>query len=200
VPRIVPRTGSADAERIRGIREDLPAGEHVLWQGAPSWAALAIRVFHVRSVAIYFLLLSVGSLEMTSHAGEPATAALAVAALGAVACGLLATLAWLAARTTIYAITTRRVFMRIGIALPISVNLPLHRIESAGLGVHGDGTGDLPLQLGAEVHLAYLHLWPHVRPWRLRRTEPMVRAVSEPAQVARILGDALQRATRAEST
>ena len=29
-----------------------------------------------------------------------------------------------------------------------------------------DGTGDLPLQLHAGEHLAWLHLWPHVRPWR----------------------------------
>jgi len=44
-----------------------------------------------------------------------------------------------AAYTTIYAITTRRVFLRIGIALPLTINLPLRRIEASSLALHADG-------------------------------------------------------------
>ena len=41
-------------EPVKGLPELLPTGERMLWQGQPSWRALAIRVFHVRKIAIYF--------------------------------------------------------------------------------------------------------------------------------------------------
>jgi hypothetical protein len=34
-------------------------------------------------------------------------------------------------------------------------------------------------------------MWPYVRPWKMGRPEPMLRAVREPDRVARILADAL---------
>jgi len=186
---------NADAcERIAGVREDLPPGEHVLWQGAPAWPSLARRAFHVREVAAYFALLTAVTIVSALLDGQAASAGLFPATLGAVACALLCALAWMSSRTTIYAITTRRVFLRVGIALPIAVNLPLHRIEQAQLALHGDGSGDLPLFLQAEAHLAYLHLWPHARPWRLRRPEPMMRSIADAGSVAQVLAAALQAA------
>ena len=44
-------------EPLRGLPEPLPAGERILWQGAPDWRALAVDVFHVRAVWIYGALL-----------------------------------------------------------------------------------------------------------------------------------------------
>jgi hypothetical protein len=185
----------AGAEYIRGIREPLPQGERVLWQGAPQWRALAVRAFHLRKVAIYFGLLLAWRLAALLADGQGLVAALegsaGLAAIAALGIGLLAALAFLAARTTIYAITTRRVMLRIGIALPIFVNLPHKGVEAARLRTFGDGTGDLPLQLRDDVRLAYLHLWPHARPWHVALPQPMLRGLREPARVAAILADAI---------
>jgi len=182
------------AERIAGIHEDLPPGEHVLWQGAPSWTSLARHAFHIREVAAYFVLLAVAAAIMDKVDGRPLTGGATPLVVGAVGCLLLAFLAWLSSRTTTYAVTTRRVFLRIGIALPLTINLPLRRIEAAALAMHGDGCGDLPLSLEMGPHLAFLHLWPHARPWRLKHPEPMMRSLAQPEHVARILAEALQAA------
>ena len=181
-------------DRIAGIREDLPRGERVLWQGRPSWRSHVRHAFHIREIAGYFVLLAVVATAMDAMDGRPLTGGIMPAVLGVLACLLISFLAWLSCRTTVYAITTRRVFLRVGIALPLTVNLPLHRILSAGLAVHGDRCGDVPLLLEEGPHLAYLHLWPHARPWHLKRPEPMLRSVAEPAEVAQILAGALQAA------
>lgn len=190
-----PPRPAGPVETIRGIREPLPVGERVLWQGAPSWRALAVRALHIRKVAVYFAVLLGWRIVAALADGQSLVTALVgsvgllvVAALGL---GLLALIAVLAARTTIYAITTRRVMLRIGIALPIFVNLPFKGIEAAALRVFGDGTGDLPLQLQDGVRLAWLHLWPHVRPWQVARPQPMLRGLREPERVAAILKEAI---------
>jgi hypothetical protein len=187
-------------ERIAGIREDLPPGEHVLWQGAPSWRSHARHAFHIREIAFYFAVLAAAATVMDVMDGRPPVGGAVPLALAVVACLLIAFLAWLSSRTTIYAITTRRVFLRIGIALPLTINLPLHRIQGASLAVHGDGSGDVPLSLEVGPHLAFLHLWPHARPWRLKNPEPMMRSLAEPERVARILGEALQQAHASAQT
>lgn len=183
------------ADAIRGIREPLPEGERVLWQGAPHWWALAVRALHIRKVAVYFAALLVWRVAALLADGQSAAAALAgstgLAVVAALGLGLLALIAWLCARTTIYAITTRRVMLRIGIALPIFVNLPFKGIEAAALRVFRDGSGDLPLQLQGGVRLAWLHLWPHVRPWRVAQPQPMLRGLRKPEQIAAILKDAI---------
>lgn len=190
-----PDATAGGAEFIRGIREPLPDGERVLWQGAPSMWSLAVRALHIRKVAVYFGVLLAWRIAASLADGQTLAATLAgalgLAAVAAIGLGLLALLAWLAARTTIYAITTRRVMLRIGIALPIFVNLPFRGIEAVALKTFGDGTGDLPLQLQGNVRLAYLHLWPHARPWRVSQPQPMLRAVRDPLAVAAILKDAI---------
>lgn len=180
---------------IKGIREDLPAGERVLWQGAPAWRDLALTAFHVRKVALYFGVLL--ALRATLLLADGATVAdalrstLPMVVLAAAGVALLAGLALWSARTTIYAVTTQRVVMRVGMALPIVINLPFTGIQSARLAQRRNGCGDLPLVLQGNVHLAYVHLWPYVRPWRLATTEPMLRAVPEAALVAQLLARAL---------
>ncbi len=180
---------------IDGIREPLPAGERVLWQGAPRWQSIAVRGLHIRKVAVYFgVLLAwrvVSSLADGQSVGASLSGASMLAVVTLLGIGLIATLAWLSARTTIYAITTRRVMMRIGIALPIFVNLPFRGIEAVQMRRFKDGTADLPLQLQDDVRLAYLHLWPHARPWRVAHPQPMLRGLRDPEQVAALLRDAL---------
>ncbi|MFX7853989.1 photosynthetic complex putative assembly protein PuhB, partial [Acinetobacter baumannii] len=83
---------------------------------------------------------------------------------------LLSTIAWLMARTTVYTITNKRVVMRVGVVLSITFNLPFAQIGSAGLRRRGRG-GDIVLSLCGTDNIAYAHLWPHARPWRVRRTQ-----------------------------
>lgn len=181
-----------------GLPAALPPGERVLWQGRPAWRALARRALHVRKVAAYFgvLLAACAASALWTGASFGAAAAyalkLAPFALGAV--GLLALFAWLAGRTTVYTITDRRVVLHIGVALTMDLNLPFRRIGSAALKVHADGTGDIPLALTDGARVAYLHLWPHARPWRLARPEPMLRSVPDAARVAAVLAEALAAA------
>ena len=187
-----------DFEPVPGLPEALPAGERLLWQGAPDARSLARRVFHVRKVAVYFAV--VGGLQVAGALadGEGLREALGgltlLVSVAALAIGLLVLLAQLSARTTLYTITDRRVVMRVGIVLTMTFNLPFSRIASAGLRQHGDGTGDLPLALG-EASIGYAHLWPHARPWRLARPEPMLRCVPDAVRVGRLLADAWAQTT-----
>jgi hypothetical protein len=160
---------------------------------------LALHAFHVRKIAIYFA--AIGAIQLASSLGDgvPLREALAglatLAALAAVAIALLATVARLSARSTLYTITDRRVVMRVGIVLTMTFNIPFARIASAGMKRYADGTGDLPLTLSGADAIGYAHLWPHARPWRLRRPEPMLRCVPDAARVGRLLADAWSQAT-----
>ncbi len=189
---------STPAEKIRGVYDPLPEGERVLWQGAPDWRRLAVSAFHVRKVALYFAVLLAWKLAADLYDGssmaQAAAGSLWLVLVAACAAGLLALLAWLSARTTIYAVTNRRVFLRVGIALPIFVNLPFTGIDAAALRLDADGSGDIPLKLKGGVRLAYLHLWPHARAWRLRHPEPTLRSVPDAAGVAQTLSRALAAA------
>lgn len=186
-----------DAARrhLHGIAERLQPNERLLWQGSPQWRTLAVEALHVRKVALYFAALALWHLIDAFGSSESASAALshlawlALAAL--LACGLLALLGWLAARTTLYVITDRRVVMRCGIALPITINLPFTNIESVALRLRRDGIGDIALTLQTSSRVAYLHLWPHARAWRLSRPQPMLRALPNAHAVARSLAEEL---------
>ena len=175
-----------DLEPIRGLPGDLPEGEHILWQGAPSWKRLARDAFKTRWVAGYFAVLLLWAAVDGNASGFAMT--LLVGAAGA---ALLHVLAWLAARATVYTITNRRVVFRFGIALPKCVNLPMSAIAGAGLKQNADGTGDIPLSLSGAHRLGYIQFWPHVRPWKVAAPEPMMRALPDVANVAALLSDAL---------
>jgi hypothetical protein len=182
-----------DFEPAYGLPEALPAGEKILWQGSPDWRGLARRAFHTRKLVVYFAalaLLRVVLMADDTTLVERAVAGGWIALLGATAIGLLSLMAWLTARATVYTVTDKRVVMRIGIVLSLSFNIPFSRIVSAGLRLDADGSGDLPLVLDSQDRIAWLHLWPHARPWRLARPEPMLRSVPNAAAVAQRLSDA----------
>jgi hypothetical protein len=182
-------------EPVRGLPEPLPPGETILWQGGPRWSVLARQAFHATPIAIYFgVLLGWRALHAAESGETLAQAAVPMAMLallGAVALGLLLLLAWFASSTAVYTVTNRRVVMRIGIVLTVSYNLPFRAIEAAGLRTNRDGTGDINLLLTPENKIAWLNLWPHVRPWRVKRPEPVLRAIPEAARVADILRQAV---------
>ncbi|MEM9145126.1 MAG: photosynthetic complex putative assembly protein PuhB [Pseudomonadota bacterium] len=187
-----------EVEPVRGLPERPPEGERILWQGAPAWRSLAWRAFGVRLVVLYFAVLGLWrgiDGVVTDQAPAEIVAGLAMLlVMGLAAAGVLTLMAWSAARATIYTITTRRVAMRIGVALTVTLNLPYRWIGSAALRCHRDGSGDLPLTLTGSTRLAYLMLWPHVRPWRFGRAEPALRAVPDAGRVAEILAHALRDA------
>lgn len=188
--------GEYETEPVRGLPENLPAGERILWQGAPSWRALARRALHVRKVALYFALLLIWRAAVAGTSGEDALSAMRglalVAALGVAAVGILAAIAWLEARATVYTVTDRRVVLRFGVAIPMAVNLPHRGTQSAGFHPYADGTGDLSLVVPGASDLGFVLLWPHARPWRFgRRVEPMLRAVPDARAVAAVLARAL---------
>lgn len=188
--------GGGARQRIEGIAEPLPAGETLLWQGRPVLGSLLREAFHVRALGIYFLGLAVAAVLLTRGAGAaaeiPVLAKLAWLGILALAVlGLVALLAWLTVRTTTYAVTNRRVVLRIGVALPAVVNLPLTKIGGLWQRAHSDGTGDLALTPRETQPIGYLLLWPHVRPWRVSTPEPMLRSIPEVERVGALLRDAV---------
>ena len=185
-----------------GLPEPLPRGERILWQGSPDWRVLAREALHTHTLSIYFVvLLALRAATVWSNGGSLADVGLAILwllPLAVLAIGVLSLMAWLMARTSVYTITDKRVVMRIGVVLSITFNLPHSQIESAGLRVSANGSGDLTLLLNDADRIAYVHLWPHARPWHLRRTEPMLRALPQARTVASILSSALADAAGVE--
>ena len=177
-----------DDEPVPGLPGVPPEGETVLWQGAPDFAALARR-FHLRGLALYFA--AIWAYSVASTGGADVRAWLLPPLLSAVALGLVAGYAALVARTTRYTVTNRRVAIRFGVALSMTVNIPFRQIDGAGLLAGPDGAGDLPLTLVPDAKLAYLVMWPHVRPWHVKHAQPMLRAVTQPGEAARALARAL---------
>lgn len=182
-------------EAAPGLPEPLPEGERVLWQGSPDWRVLARTAFHVRGISAYFaaLLALRAGFALADGADLPgaARATLPLALAFGFALAMLLLVARLSARTTLYTLTDRRLVMRLGIVLTLTFNLPLRRLAGAGLALHGrSGAGDIPVRLAAPDKIAFVHLWPHVRPWRVARPEPMLRSVPDAERVAETLRSA----------
>lgn len=184
-------------EPEHGLPEALPEGETVLWQGRPDAWRLACEALHWRAVAVYFAVLVGWRLASLAGEGAGATAlALALARMGffvVLGLGLLGGLAVLMARTTVYTLTNRRLVLRIGIVLSVTFNLPLQCLTRVDLKRGHAGHGDIALGLPAGDRIAFLHLWPHARPWRLREPQPQLRAVPHAEAVAARLIAALQQ-------
>lgn len=176
-----------EVEPIPGLPGNLPAGERILWQGSPDWRALARTAFHTRLIAGYFALLVAIALMLSTGSY---TGVVMTATMGVIGVALLHLLAWGAARTTIYTLTNRRIVLRIGMAVPKCINLPLAMIASVDLAQRADGTGDLPLALLGAPKLGYLALWPHARPLKVAKPQPMLRSVPEAAAVAALVARA----------
>jgi hypothetical protein len=191
-------------EAAPGLPEALPTHEAQLWQGSPDALLLARQALHVDLVLVYFGALlawrGIGSAYDGATLGQTLMAMAGMLPLIALALALLGSIAWLMARTTVYTITNKRVVMRVGVVLSITFNLPFAQIASAGWRARGkaDGHGgDIVLNLAGSDRIAYLHLWPHVRPWQLKRTQPMLRGLSNAKAVAETLATGLQQAEAA---
>ena len=188
---------------IYGLPEKLPRGEHILWQGRPHWYQLCKETLLLHWVIGYFLLLAVWRVGVSSADYDFTTAlghAVPLLVACGVACAILMGVSWFQARSSVYTLTNRRVAMRMGAALHLTLNLPYTQIDTAGLLLNRNGTGSIALTLKGDTKFSYLVLWPHVRPWRLARPEPTLRAISDAAAVARLFADAAETRVSDPST
>lgn len=181
----------------RGLPQRLPEGERLLWQGAPRARALMFQVFHTRALAAYFAVILAWSAASAIWSGVHGHA-LAMSVLhrllfAMVPLVLIIVYAWAIERSTVYSITSRRVVISFGLALPMNFNIPFSRIEQAGLRLYRDGTGDIPLRLTEANKMSYLVIWPHARPWRMARTEPMLRCIAGAQEASGILAAAFAK-------
>jgi hypothetical protein len=178
-------------EWIRGVPAPLPAGERVRWQGAPDERALARDVFHVRKIVVYTVALIACRAAMAVSADVPiaffAAGAVPLVLMGLVAVAWSLGMARLTARTSVYAITDRRVVLRTGIVLTSTINIPFRQIVGVALKPGRDGTGDVALRLGGPDRLAYVLLWPHARPRHWAQPQPAFRCVPEAAALGALL-------------
>jgi hypothetical protein len=179
---------------LKPLPEPLPEGERVLWQQAPAWRPFSRRVFLLDKIAIYFLII-IAWVAVSAYLQDGGMIAVARAlswsvppALGVL--GMIALVAWLYARTSVYTITSKRVVIKSGLALESSTNLPFAKIDRADLKTFRDKTGDIDLEI-AGPRLLYSMVWPHVRFFRLKRPKPVMRGILQPEKVAELLGNAL---------
>lgn len=172
----------AQAQTLWSPQQD----ETVLWRGKPDALVLARTAFRARIVAGYFLALTALTLVFGG-----ATGAIFMLLAGLATLAIIHGLAYIAARTTTYMLTDRRVILHIGMAIEKTINLPLRQIGAAHLSDRGGGYGEIALEPAAEHTLGYLLLWPHARPWRYARPQPMMRAVPAASAVAEKLAAAV---------
>ncbi len=182
-------------EPVKGLPEALPADEEILWQGSPNPMRLAKEALGLNWVLGYFVLLAVWRVGVSSG-DVPLTIAMAhgipFLLAGILVCAILYGVATVQARSTVYTLTNKRVAMRIGAALTMTLNLPYVCIGNANAAIRKNGTGTIAFELIGETRLSYLMTWPHVRPWYMSRTQPAFRAIPDTAKVARIFAEAAE--------
>lgn len=181
-------------ETSPGLPSPLPAGEELLWQGRPAVSALARQAYKVNWFAGYGAALMLWRASVGYGLGGFAGAVaygLPYLGLALVATGLIWLLAYAQARGTIYTLTSARVLMRIGAALPVTFNIPYVQIETARLDLRGT-TGTIALETRGKTRISALVLWPHLRPWYLARTQPALRCIPDAEAVARLLAEAAE--------
>jgi hypothetical protein len=182
-----------------GLPERLPSDEHILWQGSPDLGALASSAFHIKKLVIYFIFLIGACAWPALEAGAGVMAVLQaikwIAPLTLLGLGAVWILAYLTTRTTVYTLTNKRVVMRLGIVLTVTFNFPLKQIASSDVRILDGSFGDVTLSLQGTDQIAWIHLWPSVRSWRISKPEPTLRAIPDAQAFAIQFRDAWMNAT-----
>ena len=184
-------------EPVRGLPEALPKGEHILWQGAPAPLRLAREAWKLNWVVGYFAALAVWRSTASYLDGHGLTPSLGHAVplllLGMLAAGILYGMAYAQSKATVYTLTNRRVAMRIGAALTMTLNLPYVRITNAHLAKSGGGHGTIAFDISGDgSRISYLMSWPHMRPWYFNPSQPALRAIPDAERVAAIFTEAAE--------
>jgi len=118
-----------------------------------------------------------------------------IAPLSLLGLGSVWLLAYMTSRTTVYTLTNKRVVMRLGIVFTVSFNFPLKQVASADARTLQGGFGDITLALKGSDRIAWIHLWPSVRPWKIDKPEPTLRAIPQVQEVAVKLKEAWSQHT-----
>jgi len=181
------------SEPVPGLPARPPRGEEILWQGRPSSFALARDAYKITWFAGYFVALAIWRAStIGSTLAEGLLVTVPYLVIGLAFCGILYLVAVIQARSTLYTLTTARVAMRIGAALTVTLNIPFKQLANANLALGKNGVGSIALDTMGDTTISYLVCWPHVRPWRLAKTQPMLRCIPDAAGVANLLADAAQ--------
>lgn len=182
-------------DALPGLPERPPQGEMILWQGRPDAWALARDAYRIRWIAGYFALIVLWrAASGFSDGGPPMAVAMGLPylMLGVLGLGIVFGLAWVQARATTYTLTTARVVLRIGAALPVTFNLPFVQIGAANLDLRRDGTGTIALDTLGETRISVLVAWPHLRPGHWSKTQPALRSIPDAARIARLFSEAAE--------
>ncbi|MCY4152896.1 MAG: photosynthetic complex putative assembly protein PuhB [Aestuariivita sp.] len=188
-----------DFEPIKGLPETLPVGEEILWQGRPDWWMLSWQSLSLPWVLGYFLVLAswrfIAVIDQIPL-GQAVGATLPFLFLAATVFVLLLVVGYIQARASLYTITNRRVVMRIGAALTLTLNVPYTQIAAASLCLDRRGTGTIAFETMGATRLGYIVCWPHVRPWHLKRVQPALRAIPNALEVSDLLSKAANSQVR----
>jgi hypothetical protein len=184
--------------RITGVGEPLPAGEALLWEGRPDLSAVAFRVLHLRLLIVYWGVVAAGFAVFGVAGGRGGGAIAADLAwlivVGLLGSGVLFLLAAAIRKSTTYALTNRRVVIRLGMAFPSVLNLPLRRIDAVDYRPTGRRHGEVVLSPAGDDRVGWLYLWPHAQPWAFRDPKPAFRALPDADEVGRLVAREVARA------
>ncbi len=176
----------------------LMSGETLLWRGGPDWRAVARDVLHVRLVTGYFALMLIWEFAADRADGWSPLNTLwrgvGLLVTSLVLLSLCALYALVIARTTRYTVTSERCILDYGVALTATLSVPWRQVAQVAVDARDDGKGDILLTPRPGPRLRYMKLWPHARPWRWSRAEPMLRGVPEAIQVAMAISQAAKAA------
>jgi len=189
-------TREHEIEPIPGLPGELPEGETIVWQGKPDAKLVGRRVLKMRWIGGYFVVLALWAILAGFNDGRTlggiVFSAGVLALLGMVLIGMLELFAWAVEKTTLYTITNKRVVMRIGVALSVTLNLPYRQIASAAVSRDKNGTGSIALSLKEGHRISWLMQWPHARAWRFAQTEPSLICLENVEEVAGVLASQLK--------
>ena len=180
-------------EPIRGLPERPPEGEVILWQGQPNWLRLSVDSLNVWWVLGYFIFLFVWRFISVSDLMPIYQAVLVSSpflALGLIVTLLLMLVGFIQANATVYTITNKRVVMRIGAALTVTLNLPFTEIENAAIASSSKNFGSIVIDTKQDSKFSFLVLWPHARAWHFKKPQPSLKCIPNAAEVAEILSNA----------
>jgi hypothetical protein len=180
-------------EPIRGLPERPPEGEVILWQGQPNWLRLSIDSLNVWWVLGYFIFLFVWRFISVSDLMpiyQAVLVSLPFLALALIVTLLLMLVGYIQANATVYTITNKRVVMRIGAALTVTLNLPFTEIENAAIASSSNDFGTIVIDTKQTTKFSFLVLWPHARAWHFKKPQPSLKCIPNAAEVAEILSNA----------
>jgi lipid-A-disaccharide synthase-like uncharacterized protein len=180
-------------EPIVGLPELLPKGEVILWQGRPNWLRLTIESLNLWWVIGYFGLLVAWRLVTVIDylpLGTAVSVSVPFLFVAAFVGLLLCSIGYIQARSTVYTITNRRVVMRIGAALTMTLNLPFTKIDNAAVAKKRGGFGNIAFETSGNTKFSYFVLWPHARSWYFGKPQPTLKCIPDIEKVSSILGEA----------